>query len=449
MRRLFGTDGIRGVANRYPMDGGTAFSVGQAIACLARRLISAPKVVIGRDTRLSGCMLESAAAAGIMSMGGQALLVGVLPTPGVAFVTKALGAQAGVVISASHNPYADNGIKVFSGAGFKLSDEQEEEVEELLFSGELPALAVSPAEMGRSCLVEDAILRYRAFLKSSFPPSLSLKGLRLVLDTANGATFQVAPPVFTELGAEVTVIHDRPDGLNINENCGSEHTEDLRRAVVERGADLGLAFDGDGDRLVAVDEKGVQLTGDQVLLICAYTLKQEGRLKNDLVVSTVMSNLGFHAACRKLGIKNYAAKVGDRYVLEELLRRDGVLGGEESGHVVFLEHHTTGDGILTGLQLVAALLKADKPLSEMAQLMEVYPQRLINVEVKSKPALEEIPGLAEAIAQAEKELGDEGRVLVRYSGTQNLCRVMVEGPTAEVADKHAQEIARVVRTVLG
>jgi phosphoglucosamine mutase len=376
-------------------------------------------------------------------------LVGVLPTPGIAFITESMRADAGVVISASHNPYQDNGIKVFSGAGFKLSDEQEAAIEGLMLGGKLPEMVPPPHDMGRAYRQEDAAGRYIVFLKNTFPRALSMEGMKIVLDTANGATYRVAPAAFTELGADVTVIHNEPNGLNINENCGSQHTGDLRKAVVETGAAIGLAFDGDGDRLIAVDEKGNEITGDQILIICADMLKSEGRLTNDLLVSTIMSNMGLRVAAKKYGFGNHAAKVGDRYVLEDMQRLGSVLGGEESGHVIFLEHHTTGDGILTAMQLLAAMLKAGKPLSELAQLMDVFPQKLINVDVKSKPDIESVPQIVEAIRQVEAELGDEGRVLVRYSGTQNMCRVMVEGPTSEVTDTYAAQLAEVVKTAIG
>jgi phosphoglucosamine mutase len=307
----------------------------------------------------------------------------------------------------------------------------------------------APHDMGRAYRLDDATGRYIVFLKNTFPRSLSLEGMKIVLDTANGATYRVAPETFTELGADVTVIHNTPDGLNINENCGSQHTDDLKKAVVESGAAVGLAFDGDGDRLIAVDEKGNEITGDQILVICAKMLKDEGRLKNDLLVSTIMSNMGLSVACKKYGFKNHAAKVGDRYVLEDMQRLGGVLGGEESGHVIFLDHHTTGDGLLTALQLLAAMLKAGKPLSELAKLMDVFPQKLINVDVKSKPPIDTVPAIVEAIKQVESDLGDQGRVLVRYSGTQNMCRVMIEGPTAEVTEKYAQQLAEVVKTAIG
>jgi phosphoglucosamine mutase len=449
MGKLFGTDGIRGEANRYPLDAGTAFAVGQALTHVLKKPDHTVRVIIGKDTRLSGYMLESALESGVTSMGGVPYLVGVLPTPGIAFITESMRADAGAVISASHNPYQDNGIKLFSSAGFKLSDEQESEIEELILGGELPDLVPGPHDMGRAYRLDDAQSRYIVFLKNTFPRALSMERMKIVLDTANGATYRVAPAVFTELGADVTVIHDKPDGLNINEKCGSQHTEDLRKAVVESGAALGLAFDGDGDRLIAVDETGVEITGDQIMIICAKMLKEEGRLKNDLLVSTIMSNTGMRMACKKYGFVNHAAKVGDRYVLEDMRHLGGVLGGEDSGHVIFLDHHTAGDGILTALQLIAAMLKADRPLSELAKLMDVFPQKLINVDVTQKPAIETMPEIMEAIAQTEAELKAEGRVLIRYSGTQNMCRVMVEGPTIEITEKYAGWLADVVKHAIG
>lgn len=449
MGTLFGTDGIRGEANRYPMDATTAFAVGQAVTRVLKRSHHTTRVIIGKDTRLSGYMLEGALESGVTSMGGVPYLVGVLPTPGIAYITESMRADAGIVISASHNPFQDNGIKVFSGAGLKLSDEQEAAIEDLILGGSLPEMVPPPHEMGRAFRLDDATGRYIVFLKNTFPRKLSLEGMKIVLDTANGATYRVAPEAFTELGADVTVIHNEPDGLNINENCGSQHTEDLRKAVVETGAAVGLAFDGDGDRLIAVDENGVEITGDQILVICAKMLKDEGALTNDLLVSTVMSNMGLSVAARRYGFKNHAAKVGDRYVREDMQRLGAVLGGEESGHVIFLDHHTTGDGILTALQLLSAMLKAGKPLSELARLMDVFPQKLINVDVASKPPIDSVPAITEVIAQVESELGDEGRVLVRYSGTQNMCRVMVEGPTVEATEMYATRLADVVKDAIG
>ena len=449
MGKLFGTDGIRGEANKYPMDAGMAFSVGQALTRVLKDEGRHARIVIGKDTRISGYMLEGALEAGITSMGGSVQLTGVLPTPGIAYITESMRVDAGVVISASHNPFQDNGIKIFSGNGYKLSDEEEARIEDLILGGELNSMVPHPREMGRARRLEDAVGRYVVFLKNTFPRELSLDGFKVVLDVANGATYKVAPAVYRELGAEVTVIHDEPNGLNINDNCGSQHTQDLRETVLQTGASLGLAYDGDGDRLIAVDENGQEITGDQILIICANQLKKEGRLANDLLVSTVMSNLGLRIACEKYGFHHHASKVGDRYVLEDMLRLGAVIGGEDSGHVIFLDHHTTGDGILSSLQLVAAMLKSGQPLSELAKQMDVYPQKLINIDVASKPAVESLPELMEAIDRVERELEGKGRVLVRYSGTQNMCRVMVEGPTAELTERYAFEVADIVRRLIG
>lgn len=449
MGKLFGTDGIRGEANRYPMDAAMAFAIGQAVTYALKKEHHSTRVVIGKDTRISGYMLESALESGVTSMGGEPYLVGVLPTPGIAFMTESMRADAGMVISASHNPYQDNGIKIFSGSGFKLSDAQEEKIEQLIFNGKLPDMVPPPRGMGRAYRLHDAPGRYIVFLKNSFPRKLSLEGMKIAVDAANGATYRVAPDALAELGADITVIHDSPDGLNINHNCGSQYTADLSRAVVENGCAIGLAFDGDGDRLIAVDEKGREVTGDQILIICAKLMKDEGRLANDLLVSTVMSNLGLSIACRRYGLRHHASKVGDRYVLEDMQRLGAVLGGENSGHMIFLEHHSTGDGILTALQLLEAMLKMDKPLSELAQLMDVYPQRLANVDVKHKPDITTVPAIMEAIGEVEAALSDGGRVLVRYSGTQSMCRVMVEGPTEEITQQYCTHIATVVKASIG
>jgi phosphoglucosamine mutase len=423
--------------------------VGQALAYVLRNRNPEPQVVIGRDTRISGLMLESALAAGIMSMGGAPLLVGVLPTPGIAFLTKSARADAGIVISASHNPYQDNGIKIFSGDGFKLSDADEETIEALVLDKDLRNKCPSAGNLGRSFALGDAEKRYIAFLKSTFPLDLSVKGMKIVLDVANGATYKVVPKVFNDMGALVHVLHNRPDGININDHCGSQHTQDLEKEVVAKGARIGLAFDGDGDRLIAVDEKGQKLTGDQILVICAKVMKDLGRLRNNILVTTVMSNLGLRMACKKYGFEHHASQVGDRYVLEAMRRLGGVLGGEDSGHMIFLDHHTTGDGIIAALQLIGAMLRTKKPLSELAGWMDIYPQKLINVKVKSKPDISKVPEILEVITQAEKKLGEQGRVLVRYSGTENLCRVMVEGPIEDITQTYCSEIAETVKRILG
>jgi len=449
MGKLFGTDGIRGEANRHPMDAGIAFSVGQAIAYLLKKPNHRTRIIIGKDTRISGYMLESALESGITSMGGYPYLVGVLPTPGIAFVTQSMRADAGIVISASHNPYQDNGIKIFSGTGFKLSDEEEEKIEQLILANKLPEMVPPVREMGQAYRLEDVHGRYIVFLKNTFPRNLMMEGMKIVIDTANGATYKIAPDTFFELGANVEVIHNNPNGLNINDRCGSLYTQDLRKRVLEARADIGLAFDGDGDRLIAVDEKGQEISGDQVLLICARNLKEKEELKNDLLVSTVMSNLGLKLACKKHGIKHHASKVGDRYVLEDMVRLGAIMGGEDAGHMIFLEHHTTGDGIVTAMQLIAAMVEMGKPLSELSKIMEIYPQKLINVDIKSKPDISSLPKVMEVIKQVESELGDNGRVLVRYSGTQNMCRVMIEGPTQEVTEKYCQQIADVIKDAIG
>lgn len=449
MGKLFGTDGIRGEANRYPMNAEIAFNIGQTVAYLFKRSMHRPRVIIGKDTRISGYMLESSLEAGITSMGGDAYLVGVLPTPGIAFITQSMRADAGIVISASHNPYQDNGLKIFDADGFKLTDARENEIEDLILGNRLMDLLPHPKDMGKAVRINDIHGRYIVFLKNSFPRNLSMEGMKIVLDTSNGATYRVAPDAFDELGADVEVIHNSPNGTNINDGCGSQHTEDLRNKVIQTGATVGLAFDGDGDRLIAVDEKGNEITGDQLLIICANVLKKEGRLKNDLVISTVMSNLGFKIACKKYGFKNHASDVGDRYVLADMLRMGAIIGGEDAGHMIFLEHHKTGDGIIAAMQLIAAILKEGKPLSELARLMDVFPQKLINIDVKSKPEITSIPRLMEIIKQVERELGEEGRVLVRYSGTQNMCRVMVEGPSIDITKKYCQIIADVVKSEIG
>ncbi|MFO7984492.1 MAG: phosphoglucosamine mutase [Desulfatiglandaceae bacterium] len=448
MTRLFGTDGIRGEANQPPMDGVTAFQVGQAITELLKRERQQAQVIIGRDTRISGSMLESAVAAGIASMGGDVWLAGVLSTPGVAFLTLDMGAEAGIVISASHNPYQDNGIKVFGRDGFKLPDGMETHIEKLILEGGLTGSAPPAREMGQVNHVQEAPARYRQFLKGCFPEDLTMQGIKLVLDPGNGATYNVAQDLFAQLNADVEVIHDRPDGININDHCGSQYPQDLQARVLESGAAMGFAFDGDGDRLIAVDETGRAVTGDQILLICAKFLKDRGLLKNNLMVSSVMSNIGLTRACERLGIDRHVSKVGDRYVLSDMRRLGAVVGGEESGHIILLHSHTTSDGMITAMQLIAAMIREGKPLSQLADLMAVYPQQLINVAVSEKPDISSVPSLMRAIRAVEAALGSRGRVLVRYSGTQNLCRVMVEGPDPEDTARYAGQLADVVRASL-
>ena len=448
MARLFGTDGVRGVANVDPMTAEMALEIGRATAYVCKRHDRGKykhRIVIGKDTRLSGYMIESALTAGICSMGVNVFLVGPMPTPGIAFITHSMRADAGLVISASHNPYQDNGIKIFSRTGYKLPDDEEDEIEELITSGHIRDIRPTADDVGKATRIDDARGRYIVFCKSAFPDDLSLNGLKIVLDCANGATYKIAPIIFSELGADVVSIHNAPNGLNINDQCGSQYTQDLCARVLTEKADLGLAFDGDGDRLIAVDEQGRELSGDHIMAICAKVYKDRGWLRNNLVIGTVMSNFGFHAAMKKLGIEVGVAPVGDRYVLEMMKQREAVLGGEASGHMIFLNRHTTGDGIISALQLLAAKCNAQQPVSALARIMTLAPQQTINISVRQKPPLEDLPELQQAVRAAEAELGDRGRVLIRYSGTQALCRVMVEGPTEEMTRRLAQSLATVVK----
>jgi phosphoglucosamine mutase len=446
MGKLFGTDGIRGISNQHPMTAEMALNVGRAIAYLSKRQGHTPRIIIGKDTRLSGDMFEAAIISGICSMGVNAISVGVIPTPAIAFLTSSMRADAGIVISASHNPMQDNGIKIFKGDGFKLSDEMENSIEELIFANN--KLHPAPKELGKLSRMDDATGRYVDFVKQTFPQEINPEGMKVVLDCSNGATYSVAPAVFAELGVEVTTLFNQPDGKNINLNCGSQHPETLAAEVLRQKADVGFAFDGDGDRVIAVDDKGQVLSGDRLLAICSAILKKEGNLKNNFVVRTVMSNLGLSVAFKKLSIDSVFAQVGDRYVLEEMMARGAIIGGEDSGHLIFLEHHTTGDGLITALQVLAAMKKESKPLSELASIMAVFPQMLINIDVKRKPEIETVPEIMAAIKQVEDKLGDKGRVLVRYSGTQNMCRVMVEGPTKEETQTYCRKIADVVEKML-
>lgn len=449
MGKLFGTDGVRGRANTYPMTAEIAMQIGQAAAHILRKKGHRLRVVIGKDTRLSCYMFESALASGFMSMGADVILVGPMPTPGIAFITSNMDADCGVVISASHNLYEDNGIKIFGPGGFKLSDDQEQAIEDLILSRKLEALMAPPEEIGRAYREEDALGRYIVFLRHTFPRNLGLEGMKIVLDCANGSTYKLAPTLFREMRAEVVPINIFPDGKNINRDSGAISPGALAEKVLETDADVGLAFDGDGDRLIAVDEKGRIVNGDKILAICAKSLKKAGRLDNDLVVHTVMSNLGLTHALDKIGVKGIAAGVGDRNVLEKMRKYGSVLGGEDSGHIIFLEHHTTGDGIVTALQLLSVMQQEHIPLSDLADVMNPLPQMLISVHVKDKPELHSVPEISRVIEESGKELKEKGRVFVRYSGTQSLCRVMVEGPTEEKTRRCAERIAGVIRKKLG
>ena len=452
MNRLFGTDGIRGVANQFPLDAETALKSGRAVAAFFEdRKDASGRFLIGRDPRISGDMLVAAMAAGICSMGKDAHLAGILPTPGVAYLTAADGYDAGIVISASHNPFQDNGIKLFDPKGYKLSEASERSIEALILGDDsLVDASKAVRKTGRVHWLDDAALRYRRFLAACHTEDgAALKGMKLVVDCSNGAASRIAPILFEELGAAVTALACTPDGTNINANCGSQHPERLAAAVVAEHAHMGLAFDGDADRLIAVDEKGAVLSGDQVMAICAREMLARGRLANALVVSTVRSNMGFGAALRDMDIGHIKAKVGDRHVMQAMRDNGAVLGGEDSGHMIFLDHHTTGDGMLAALKLIQAVQASGKPLSHLAGIMTVLPQCLINVDVRSKPDLEKVPEIAAAIEEVENELDGRGRVLVRYSGTQPQCRVMVEGPSDAQTRSLCERIAEVVSKKLG
>jgi len=448
MSKLFGTDGVRGIANVAPMTAEMALAIGRATAYVCKRHDRRQRIVIGKDTRLSCYMIENALTAGICSMGVDVFLLGPVPTPGTAYITQSMRADAGIVISASHNPYHDNGIKIFTRDGFKLSYKLEEEIEDIIASGRINDIRPTADEVGRARRIDDAIGRYIVFCKQSFPQQLTLEGMKLVLDCANGATYKVAPIVFQELDAEVTAIHNTPDGVNINDNCGSQHTADLRAAVLANGADAGLAFDGDGDRLIAIDELGNELDGDHIMAICAKHMLEQGTLGGNRVIITPMSNFGLRMAFNEMGIAHEEADVGDRNVLELMQRRGATLGGEQSGHMIFLNHHTTGDGIISALQLLAILKQSGKPLSELAKVFRPAPQKLVNVDVPAKPPLAAIPEIQAAECAARDELGTRGRTLIRYSGTQSMCRVMVEGPDQETVDRLTDMLVETVREAL-
>jgi len=449
MKKLFGTDGIRGVANEYPVTAEMALRLGRAAAVYFNQKGRSSKIIIGKDTRLSGIMLESAIISGICSAGADACTAGILPTPAVAHLTAAAKATAGIMISASHNPYYDNGFKIFKQDGFKLTDEQEVEIEKLILNDGPAAWFEASRKVGTCHHLDQSASEYIAFLKNTVPAEMRFTGLKIVMDCSNGATYRVAPQLFSELGADVETLSDAPNGININDACGSQHTENLIAAVRSKQTDLGLAFDGDGDRLIAVDETGSVLTGDHILAICAKVMKQKGTLKNNLVVSTVMSNMGFGVALKKMGIRHEITQVGDRYVMQRMLEAGAVLGGEDSGHMIFADHHTTGDGILTALKLIEAVKAENQSLSHLSKIMTVYPQILMNVDVSAKPNIEEVPEIAAAIDAVEAELGKNGRVLVRYSGTQPLCRVMVEGPDEGATRRFCSQIAVTIKNSIG
>jgi len=440
-RRLFGTDGVRGVANLEPMTCETVMRLGMAVAARLRQSGRHTRIVIGKDTRLSGYMFETALATGIVSMGADVWLTGPLPTPGIAFITSSMRCDAGVVISASHNPFEDNGIKLFARDGYKLPDDVEAEIESMMASEELLGHRAGSSDIGYSRKIEDARGRYVVYCKATFPADLTLDGLTLVVDAANGAGYRVGPSVFEELGAKVIPIHCHPDGKNINSQAGALHPEIMGQAVRDHGAHAGIALDGDADRLVLCDERGRVVDGDAVMAVCATRMLSEGRLAKNTLVTTVMSNLGLERAVRAAGGKVVRTQVGDRYVVEEMRKHGYNLGGEQSGHLVFLDHATTGDGIVAALRVLSVMVREGRPLSELAAIMTRTPQVLVNVRVDRKRPLEELAAVASLIREVESELGDDGRVLVRYSGTEPKARVMIEGPDEHAIRERAESIA--------
>lgn len=439
-QRLFGTDGVRGVANVYPMTAEVAMQLGRALAYLIRNGPHRHRVVIGKDTRLSGYMIEQALAAGITSMGVDVAMTGPLPTPGISNITTSMRADAGAVISASHNPYQDNGIKFFWRDGFKLPDETEAKIEELISSGTIDHLRPTATKVGRAYRLEDARGRYIVFLKTTFPRELTLDGMTIVVDCANGAAYKSAPSVLEELGAKVIALGVEPDGKNINNKCGALHPENLAKAVVKYGAHVGIALDGDADRLIVVDEKGKVVDGDAIMAICTGELVARRELKKKTLVATVMSNIGLERAVAQWGVKVARTRVGDRYVVEEMRKQGYNLGGEQSGHLLFLDHATTGDGTLAALQLLAVMCRQGRPLSELSRIFEPVPQTLLNVVVKQRRELGELPDVMHAIKRVEQKLGKTGRVLVRFSGTEPKARVLIEGVDAAKNEQYAREI---------
>ncbi|MBQ9707834.1 MAG: phosphoglucosamine mutase [Firmicutes bacterium] len=449
MGRLFGTDGVRGVANSE-LTPALAYKLGKAGAYILSRDNARPVFIIGKDTRLSGDMLEDALSAGILSVGGNVIKGGILPTPAVAHLVKAYGADAGVVISASHNPFEYNGIKFFKGDGFKLDDDIEDQIEDIIIRDTDVTRDIEGEKLGKRLSAdEDALTLYAEYLKSTI--DVDIKGVKLVLDCANGASYKVAEKVYRELGADIMVIGNRPDGTNINDGCGSTHPEKLQREVVKRGALLGLAYDGDADRLIAVDEKGRIIDGDKLICICAQMMKAKGALTDNLVTATVMSNIGFHKYIEAMGCKVDVTGVGDRYVLERMLQTGCQIGGEQSGHIIFLNHSTTGDGILSSLQLLQAVLMSGKKPSELADEIEIYPQVLKNARVKNenKKRYSSDESIQAEIRKIEAEMEGQGRVLIRSSGTEPLVRVMIEGQDIERITELAQQLALLITKKFG
>jgi phosphoglucosamine mutase len=447
--KLFGTDGIRGTVNRHPMTPETVLKVGMAVGHLLKLKHGRNMILIGKDTRLSGYMIESALTSGICSMGMNVTLVGPIPTPGIAFLTRTLRLDAGIAISASHNPFEDNGIKIFSSDGFKLPDELERKIEEQALNDGLLKNRPGGSGIGKAYRLDDATGRYIEYIKSTIPKGVTLEGMKIVVDSANGAAYKTTPWLLRELGAVVVSINDKPDGKNINENAGALHLEGLCKAVRLHKADAGIAHDGDADRTILCDEKGRVVDGDRTLGMWAAELERHGRLKNSTVVSTVMSNLGLEKYLEKNGIKLLRTKVGDRYVVEKMLEGGYNLGGEQSGHVIFLDYNTTGDGPLTALQVLYLMKKRNASLSKLSSEIKLYPQILTNVVIDHKQDIKAFPEIGDAIQTAEKRLAGKGRILVRPSGTEPKIRVMLEGENMKLITKLANDIAKVIKEKMG
>lgn len=452
--RIFGTDGIRGTANQPPMTSDLVLKVGQAMGYLLRKQPAARKtsermVLIGKDTRISGYMVEQALASGFNSMGVHVQLTGPLPTPGIGFLARNMRADAGIVISASHNAYADNGIKIFGPDGFKIPDQMEREIERLIAREDLNQLLSDPSRIGRTRRIDDAAGRYIVYAKDTFPLNLTLDGLRIVLDCAHGGAYRVAPAVFEELGAEVIILGNQPNGYNINDKFGALHPQKTCEAVLKYRADLGISLDGDADRVIMIDEKGRIVNGDHILAICAVHMASENQLPKDTIVATQMSNIGLNHAMQKYGIHVVRTDVGDKHVVEEMRKNGYMLGGEQSGHIICLEHSTTGDGAIAALYVLAVMQKQNKPLSELNDLMQDVPQVLINTRVQRRQPLEDIEGYHDLLSSLEDRLNGLGRIFVRFSGTEPVIRVLVEGPSKKEITNMAEEMANFLQRKLG
>ena len=455
-KKIFGTDGVRGVANVEPVTAETALKLGRAAAHVITKLNprtipagARPKIVLGKDTRLSGYMLENALVAGITSLGVDVLVIGPLPTPGVAYITRSLRADAGIVLSASHNPYEDNGIKFFRHDGYKLDDQIEERIERLVFTGEIDSIRPTAGKIGRAARIDDALGRYVEFAKRSFPRGMSLEEMHVAVDVANGAGYKSTPCVLRELGAEISVIHNEPNGTNINMECGSTFPGEIQRIVREKGADVGITHDGDADRVLLCDENGEIVDGDEILAIASVDLLGAGKLAQNTLVATVMSNFGLDETLAAAGGKLLRTKVGDRYVIEEMIQRDLNLGGEQSGHIIFRDFTTTGDGIMTALQILRIMHEKREPLSKLKRCLKKYPQAQRNLLVKAKPPIEELRDVVKLRNEVERELAGKGRVLLRYSGTEPKIRLLIEGREFDQIENQADRIAEAIQEAIG